>query len=406
MQHRTRIRKRQTSGITRTLTTDATGAVLARYEAVRSSSYTLSEISDVGGAYRGQKPCEHTRIQMNDCSFTLPRAKRSDQNTFYEIDVASVWSHYSTLGVGGFSMPDLQFGRTPYYTDALNELMRDASGAMPASVNLVVNAVEFASVKTLIPQIFKIGGNLLKNKLGRKSLKELANGHLLYSFGVVPLISDIKGLLNVRKSVQKRICELEARNCRTVRITKRCAPDTQSSTYSGSFSVYPEHLVNYQGTVEATIGGAVSADCTAFYNTASPESQCKLWASALGLSTPLQSIWELIPFSFVWDWFVPIGSTFQRLEDKLGLSETAVSYRLSNFTHSRTIESRTTGSGVVASGLFPSWNGRKQSIPTFSGRHYVRQQGIPSDGRLIPPLGWSLGKTALSLSLTAQKVLK
>lgn len=221
------------------------------------------------------------------------------------------------------------------------------------------------------------------------------------------MISDIKAFLDIRSAVAKRIAQLEKRNNRTVRLVKRTKFSEFSNTsYSGTFSSLPNHLFKYSGSVKGWRRGAVSADCTAFYNTASPSSQCKLWSSALGLTTPLQTIWELIPFSFVFDWFVPIGDNLRRLEDKLGLSEIATSYELTNFGYSRTVKSTANATWVVSSTTYPSWNGRSGKCPTFRGGRYDRYQGIPVDGQLIPPIGWSISKTALSISLIAQKVLK
>ena len=43
-------------------------------------------------------------------------------------------------------------------------------------------------------------------------------------------------------------------------------------------------------------------------------------AGALGLTNPLQLAWELLPFSFVADWFVPIGAYLSAWDADLGYS--------------------------------------------------------------------------------------
>jgi hypothetical protein len=59
-------------------------------------------------------------------------------------------------------------------------------------------------------------------------------------------------------------------------------------------------------------------------------------ASEWGLTNPLQVAWELVPFSFVLDWFVPIGSYLSQLDaasgmDFLGGSTTVVMEMKGNY---------------------------------------------------------------------------
>ena len=50
--------------------------------------------------------------------------------------------------------------------------------------------------------------------------------------------------------------------------------------------------------------------------------QSEYWRSAnkFGLLNPLTIAWEVVPFSFVLDWFVPVGNTLEALSAKAGLS--------------------------------------------------------------------------------------
>lgn len=51
-----------------------------------------------------------------------------------------------------------------------------------------------------------------------------------------------------------------------------------------------------------------------------PENHALIAASQLGLTNPLEVGWELVPFSFVVDWFYPVGNYFQQLDATLGYS--------------------------------------------------------------------------------------
>jgi hypothetical protein len=44
-------------------------------------------------------------------------------------------------------------------------------------------------------------------------------------------------------------------------------------------------------------------------------------ANELGLTNPLSVAWEVVPFSFVVDWFLPIGKYLQSLTDFVGLNQ-------------------------------------------------------------------------------------
>lgn len=51
-----------------------------------------------------------------------------------------------------------------------------------------------------------------------------------------------------------------------------------------------------------------------------PDNHALIAASNLGLTNPLELGWELLPFSFVADWFFPVGKYFSQLDATLGYS--------------------------------------------------------------------------------------
>lgn len=368
-----------------------------RYSTFSSKAdYALSVISDIVGG-RGSKPVSHVRTEISPFGCSMPRGLQPSDGWYQTLSDSNFW-------VGG--MPAFPGVPSASGWDALHEqLLLDASGAMPLQANLVVNAAELASLRELLPQACNIARQVVRSKFGRKSLKELANGHLLYSFGVKPLITDIKGILAVRQNVKRRIAELERRSNRSVRITVRgpVSTGTLSTTYArGTAST--GRRVTCNTTWEWSEQLCLSASVTSFFvNDAS--SQIKLWSSALGLSSPLSSIWELIPFSFVADWLLPIGDQFAKVERKLGLHETVRNHSLTDYVWSRKTTCKGRGSSVSTSTFVPSWNGLKHSYGGLSQTTYSRGSGIPASA-LVPPIGWSVNRTALSISLILQKIMK
>lgn len=41
--------------------------------------------------------------------------------------------------------------------------------------------------------------------------------------------------------------------------------------------------------------------------------------NSIGMANPAEVLWELVPLSFVWDWFMPVGSFLQSLSATAGL---------------------------------------------------------------------------------------
>lgn len=284
--------------------------------------------------------------------------------------------------------------------------MSDARGDMPTSVNLLVNAAELAQLRSLVPSLLS-GFRALRRKrkqIGKQTAKDLASSHLAYSFGLAPLIRDIGSFLDIRGAVRKRIKELERRSGHTVRISARTPVQSKISTssytpYSGGGGIHTAITTwesEVQGVVSARVSGIFVDDLS---------TRIQLVSSALGITSPLTAAWELIPFSFVIDWFIPVGNAFQALESKIGLKSTIKGLHMTNFVWS--IKSRASGTThtTVTNSAYPQWEhfeygGVKCRVDT-----YVRDLGIPGSSLLSSPSGWTVNRSALSISLLIQKIL-
>lgn len=130
-----------------------------------------------------------------------------------------------------------------------------------------------------------------------------------------------------------------------------------------------------------------------------PEDHVYMWASRLGLTNPLEIAWELVPYSFVVDWFLPVGDWLSTLDATLG-------YKFKSGSRSE----RTT---LVLNGQlkpfdrvgyiyrYPSVNAETARLSRKSLKRVVYETsprpGLP---RMKNPL--SLGHMANGLSLLAQ----
>lgn len=131
----------------------------------------------------------------------------------------------------------------------------------------------------------------------RNRSKALGNHVLQYSFGWAPLVSDINNALGV---FHNRMPPLK------VRVRKRVSGkgDDQSADW-GALTRYPSSSFNF-GVV---MGASVNLDNPNTY-----------LANQLGLTNLASVAWELMPNSYVIDYFVNVGSFIDSFTDMSGLT--------------------------------------------------------------------------------------
>lgn len=133
--------------------------------------------------------------------------------------------------------------------------------------------------------------------------KGFANSWLAYQYGWRPLMSDIHGL---HAEFQKGL----ALQPQTLVSSSRASSTDQVVLSPGG--VYPYSDV-------ATLIGKreCAAECCITYKV-SDASVARL--SGLGLLNPASIAWELVPWSFVVDWFIPVGTFLEALTSTAGLT--------------------------------------------------------------------------------------
>lgn len=142
-------------------------------------------------------------------------------------------------------------------------------------------------------------------KAGRRKIvrllgKEAANRWLEYQYGWKPLMSDIYGVANlIDQQIQKK---------RTIRGT--------ADKRSGVAPNYAFKPVN-SGLMQVNPQVVAGAFCRLDW---SIQNSAARMFNRLGLSNVLDIGWELIPFSFVIDWVVPIGDFLKSMSAGWGLT--------------------------------------------------------------------------------------
>lgn len=129
---------------------------------------------------------------------------------------------------------------------------------------------------------------------GVRISKTYGNNWLEYWFGWKPLIGDIHSAIN---QIQEPIRNHVARG-------------TGYNVWSSKYVPYGAYQIGYSH--DRFIGASAQAEVAI----ANPN----LWlANTLGLINPVSVLWELVPFSFVVDWFANVGQVLGSYTDLYGL---------------------------------------------------------------------------------------
>lgn len=228
---------------------------------------------------------------------------------------APPWNPYGTHFfnlANEMSMSNIELGTDAEALSALREKIHDQD------VNLAQAFAERTQTIGMIADAaVRLGGALRSVRRGNlvaaaKSLfpqgspsKQLANDWLVLQYGIKPLISDVQGMalhLAKLKYEPPRMKTVVTRRKRT-HVTRETAPPLHSGRGIIYIDVQTEVTVKYSCELEVNVVGLRQA-------------------SKLGLTNPAQLTWELIPFSFVIDWFLPIGDYLANLSSGEGIKIT------------------------------------------------------------------------------------
>lgn len=209
----------------------------------------------------------------------------------------------------------------------------------------------------------------------RSDAKSASNNWLEFHFGWSPLINDIHSSI---KFLQEPIKSVSV-------VGRRALRDTSSSTYTGTYySIRGKHVFKVSAHVQADI------------RITNPN----LWlADRLGLINPLGLAWELIPFSFVIDWFVPVSDFLGQWTEFAGIEFINPMYS----THVEDLCTRTHLTRPNARGPYSVL----QSEIVTSSHVTKRYKTIPSV-TLATRVPWTLSvsRAATAIALLLQKGLK
>lgn len=158
-----------------------------------------------------------------------------------------------------------------------------------------------AQALALDPPSARAGGRLrrgLKSPSG--SQQALSRAWLELQYGWLPLLSDVYG--SAEMLAQKNMSEVITK----VRVKKTDTEETRTS-------------VNFYTGVEGKTVNVAKATISYVCEFSLSSNENVHTLSQVGITNPLLLMWELLPWSFVIDWFLPMGNYISSLDATMGL---------------------------------------------------------------------------------------
>jgi hypothetical protein len=144
---------------------------------------------------------------------------------------------------------------------------------------------------------------LLSGFRSKTAVKDAANAWLQYRYGVRPLISSVQGAAEaLQRSLYPRY---------TARGRKRYYDTSQDDVIfpTATAAIHCDASISRSLSVEVSAGAIYSFKSDVFDR-----------LSGFGFNDLFTLGWEFVPYSFVIDWFIDIGSWLQSLAPKLGVN--------------------------------------------------------------------------------------
>lgn len=296
--------------------------------------------------------------------------------------------------------PWLHYSNTPLSDAALATLAMANMNPNRPKVDLPVSLAELRELPELIRDAgyHALGRPNLVHATGKKAAKSI----LMASFGVAPIISDLLTLLNFANEVDKRekyLRELASSNGRRFRRKLR----TESWTASESAVAFGSWVDIY--VTPSTFKLNVEANRTYWFTARAriinPPSDREIHSlafnSILGtqadLSTLTASLWELLPWSWLVDWFTTTGNIIAALRN-------GITWRYQDLCVMHRTDYKTKGS-------FPTKSAHLTVSPASpEGKASVLHRALPSVSiypefrtPYLTPVQWSILSSLLILRL-------
>lgn len=217
----------------------------------------------------------------------------------------------------------------------------------------------------------------------RSVISNVAGANLNYNFGWKPTIGDVQGIIGAVTGFHDKIKAWND-SIGTV-VTKRTTMYRNSVSKSGTLSATPfsTGTTGWQGNLTQTVTAHIAYRPQPIREMVELEKKIRYYMDSLGFELNPAIVWDKIPFSFVLDWFFPIGTLLESIKiDTLALPFVLVDSYL-QYKETR----------FVSSWVRDAGNSNYQPL-TYPGsgslvKYFQRYPILPEMANLLS-LGWKL----------------
>lgn len=374
----------------KTRTTDRTETYWSKYGSLppyivngQTAAVFTESFSD-SGRHRVDNTCRHVKY-TSDYDYLI-------QGLFYpnRPDLIGLqWGlgyRVSSLGFLGYPL------LIPYQPPAINlhNLSADAFTAMRPTMTNKLSLTNFILELGDLKQLFRLWDT------HKSVITNAAAGHLNYSFGWRPLLSDLKKIFQYIGQYEMKLHDLisraESPQVRRFR-TNVTGTDVESYAYDEPWSghQFKLHTAYSNITFCAKMCFAYSLPKYRW-----SELNCRAALDALGLNVNPAQIWDAIPFSFLVDWFTNIGTVLEQFNNNW--LEPILSVR--SMMYSVLTEGTTKTYAFPWYRQYPEQSVHWELCSQHEFTHYTRSWGLPViDHQLELSYPATFGKIALGASL-------
>jgi len=151
-------------------------------------------------------------------------------------------------------------------------------------------------------------------KNAQKVIDFVSSKYLGYRYGWRPFLQDVKGFTRLTRRLDEKY---RADTQSKPRVLKSYLSKAETASFSGrnDFAYEAPHMVTWDNS--ATLETSRCEWCLVESNpSAQAKSLAQKFASTMHLADVASIAWELTPYSFIADWFLPIGDTIASLTDE------------------------------------------------------------------------------------------
>ncbi|YP_010769650.1 maturation protein [ssRNA phage SRR6960803_9] len=274
------------------------------YDSVYTSFYRSRDWVRTSG-FRTKVKGRKKRVQVADLpmnNYTDYRLERSEgaHVIIYREPNQKAGKYQGCLATGNSWTPDLNDPRlTDLYNKCVSKLPARMNGGQ---FNLPLFLAEAHKSITMVGDAARDISKLLRTA---KTDRQVHNLWLEYRYGWRLLLKDIyDGLVAIHDIRNRKVKQ-------RVRVTSDFETSYSTNHLNAEMSTYPFIFnVNSRRDWKEKLGCTI----TLYYES----NEVLGTLQQLGISNPLNLAWELIPYSFVVDWFVPVGDYLSSLDAYLG----------------------------------------------------------------------------------------